>query len=26
VLYDGLERLGRRGVMRQVRERTALAS
>ena len=26
VLYDGLERLGRRGVMRQVREQTALAS
>ena len=26
VLYDGLERLGRRGVMRQVRERTAVAS
>ena len=26
VLYDGLERLGRRGVMRQLRERTALAS
>jgi 1-acyl-sn-glycerol-3-phosphate acyltransferase len=26
VLYDDLERLGRRGVMRQVREQTALAS
>jgi 1-acyl-sn-glycerol-3-phosphate acyltransferase len=25
-LYDGLERLGRRGVMRQVRDRTAPAS
>jgi 1-acyl-sn-glycerol-3-phosphate acyltransferase len=25
-LYDGLERLGRRGVMRQVRERAAVAS